>query len=192
VVPSKGGEIVRGLLAAFTLAVATPVWAGEIEGVLFPERYTVKGVELPLMNTGLLRYRYFIKAYVAALYTKEGVAPRTVLEDVPKRLEIEYFYAIKGKDFAKSTYKGIEVNVDAETYEELQPRIEEINTLYRDVEPGDRYALTYLPGVGTELALNGEPLGLVEGAEFAAAMFSIWLGDSPIDESLKKQLLSPQ
>jgi hypothetical protein len=56
------------------------------------------------------------------------------------------------------------------------------------VKPGDRYALTYVPGVGTELALNGTTLGTVEGADFAAAVFAIWLGPQAIDESLKTQL----
>jgi hypothetical protein len=61
--------------------------------------------------------------------------------------------------------------------------------LYRDVKPGDRYALTYVPGVGTELALNGTRLGTVAGADFAAAVFAIWLGPKAIDDSLKTQLL---
>jgi hypothetical protein len=61
--------------------------------------------------------------------------------------------------------------------------------LYVDVQPGDRYSLTYIPGRGTELALNGEPRGVIEGAEFAAALFSIWIGREPIDKSFKNQIL---
>jgi hypothetical protein len=57
------------------------------------------------------------------------------------------------------------------------------------VEPGDRYALTYIPGMGTELSLNGEAKGTIQGADFAAAIFSIWLGTKPIDKGLKRQLL---
>ena len=63
------------------------------------------------------------------------------------------------------------------------------NSLYEDVQPGDRYSLTYIPGRGTELALNGEPKGIIEGAEFAQAVFSIWLGPKPIDNTFKKQIL---
>ena len=58
------------------------------------------------------------------------------------------------------------------------------------MKPGDRYALTYIPGVGTELALNGKPKGVIEG-DFAAAYFAIWLGAKPLDASLKAQLLTP-
>jgi hypothetical protein len=49
--------------------------------------------------------------------------------------------------------------------------------------------LTYIPGRGTELALNGEPKGIIEGADFATALFSIWIGQKPIDESFKRQIM---
>ena len=49
--------------------------------------------------------------------------------------------------------------------------------------------MTYLPGRGTELALNGTPLAVIEGADFAAAYFGIWLGPNSIDDRLKRDLL---
>ena len=61
--------------------------------------------------------------------------------------------------------------------------------MYEDVEPGDRYSLTYIPGRGTELALNDEPKGVIEGADFASAVYAIWLGQNPISQSFRQQLL---
>jgi hypothetical protein len=112
-----------------------------------------------------------------------------VLSDTAKRIELEYFRAIKGKDFGPATDKSIAKNVDARTYERLRPQIDYHNSLYEDVQPGDRYSLTYIPGKGTELALNGKTIGVIEGAEFAQAVFSIWLGTRPINNSFKKQIL---
>jgi Chalcone isomerase-like len=163
--------------------------AAEIEGVRFADRVQVGQTALVLAHVGLLRYRYFIKAYVAALYLGDGVSPDRLFDDVPKRLEIEYFYAIKAPGFAQATDDGIAANASPATVARLRPRIARLNALYEDVTPGDRYALTYLPGVGTELALNGKRRGVVEGADFAAAVFGIWLGRRPIDASLKAQLL---
>jgi len=40
------------------------------------------------------------------------------------------------------------------------------------------------------LALNGEARGFVEGDDFAAALFAIWLGPKPLDEKLRRKLLS--
>jgi hypothetical protein len=181
---------IKGFLAVLLyLALALEVEAKEIQGVRFGDEVRAGAVALRLNDVGLLRYRYVIKAYVAALYLGDGARADDVLADVPKRLEIEYFYAIKAAGFANATIEGIAANVSPEALAKLRPHIEQMNNFYRDVKPGDRYALTYLPGVGTELALNGAALGTVEGAEFAAAVFAIWLGPRAIDESLKTQLL---
>jgi hypothetical protein len=184
------------LVATLALAVLVPpVWLGtpasakEIEGVRFADEIRAGATGLRLNDVGLMRYRYVIKAYVAALYLGEGVPSAELLADVPKRLEIEYFYGIQAPGFVQATNRGIADNVSPETLAALRPRIDRLNALYRDVKPGDRYTLTYLPGTGTELALNGTPLGTVEGADFATAVFSIWLGPRAIDASLKAQLL---
>lgn len=177
------------LVVLFCVALAIDVQAKEIEGVRFADEIRAGAATLRLNEVGLLRYRYVIKAYVAALYLSEGARLSDVLADEPKRLEIEYFYTIKAAGFANATIEGIAANVSPDMLAKLRPRIDRLNTVYRDVEPGDRYALTYIPGVGTELALNGTTLGTVEGADFAAAVFAIWLGPKAIDESLKTQLL---
>ena len=163
--------------------------AAEVNGINFDDQYPAGDTVLKIRGVGLLRVMALAKVYVSALYLPEDCASKMVLSDVPKRLEVEYMRSIDGSDFGRVTNKKISENVDAQTYERLRPRIEYHNSLYRDVQPGDRYSLTYIPGKGTELALNGESQGVIKGADFAAAVFSIWLGPKPISESLKKDLL---
>ena len=179
----------RTWLAVSAALLALPAAAAEIEGVRFAEVRQVAGVDLRLHGVGLLRHRMVVKAYVAALYLAAGARPEQALADVPRRLEIEYFWPIEAEDFGPATLEGIARNVDAETLDRLRARIERMSRAYEDVERGDRYSLSYVPGVGTELARNDEPLCLIEGADFAAAIFSIWLGAAPLDRSLKAQLL---
>lgn len=171
------------------LGYAARAEAAEIEGVHFSDSYHVGGTTMELSCVGVLRYMVFIKGYVAALYLGDGAAPTDVLADVPKRLVIHYFHAIEAENFARATNRGIADNVDAATFERLRPRIGRLNALYEDVKVGDRYSLTYVPGRGTELALNDQPKGTIAGADFAAAAFAIWLGPKPLDISLKEQLL---
>jgi hypothetical protein len=71
----------------------------------------------------------------------------------------------------------------------IELRIKEINKLWRDFEPGERATLTYIPGRGTSLAINGEEQGVIEGEDFARMYFAIWLGKEPASERLKEQLL---
>ena len=177
------------LVIMMTLLIVPPAGGTEVENVVFDKQVVVGKQALEIKGAGVLRYLRFIKAYAGALYTQPGLTPETVLSDTPKRLEIEYFHALKGKDFGPATYKGLSDNLDAGEIERLRPRIDYHNSLYVDVQPGDRYALTYVPGVGTELALNGKPMGVIEGADFAAAIFSIWLGKNPYDRQFKNALL---
>jgi len=162
--------------------------AAEIDGAYFKERLDVNNTTLKLTGTGLLRYWGF-KAYVGALYLEEGCPIDEALSDRAKRIELQYKRSIKGKDFGPATDKSIAENIDPATVRHLRSRIDYHNSLYEDVQPGDRYSLTYIPGRGTELALNGDPKGVIEGADFAAAVFSIWLGPRPLSESFKKQIL---
>jgi hypothetical protein len=177
--------ILIAILASFC---ATPVYAVQVDGKAFSESYLAEETKMKLVGAGLLRYWGF-KAYVGAFYMEEGFTIDEALDDRAKRIEIEYLRPVRGKDFGPATDKSIAKNVDAKTFERLRPKIDYHNSLYEDVQPGDRYSLTYIPGIGTELALNGEPKGLIEGADFAAAVFSIWLGANPISASFKDQIL---
>ena len=166
-----------------------PVQALTVENVAFEDIVTIGGSPVPLHNVALLRYLKFIKAYVAALYLPEDVPAEKVLSDVPKRLELNYLVSIKGPDFGKGAEPTLKLNQTPAELAKLRSRIDRINAIYRDVKPGDRYSLTYQPGRGTELALNGTPLTVIEGADFAAAYFGIWLGRDSIDDRLKRDLL---
>jgi hypothetical protein len=176
------------VIAVLLVLAAPAARAAEIEGVRFEPTREVMGVRLELHDAALLRYLVF-DVYVAALYLGEGLDPERLLDDVPRRLEIEYLYGFSQKQLADATRDGIARNVGDEQAAALAAPIARLSALYRDVQPGDRYALSYVPGAGTELSLNGESLGVVPGTGFSRALFSIWFGDAPFSEDLKRDLL---
>lgn len=187
--------MVRSLVCAVLIlpllfALARPVAAGEIEGVAFNESVSVSGTPLTLAGLSLMRYRIFIKAYLGALYLKPGEDPKRALNDIPKRLVLHYRYKIAGKDFGPAAEQILANNFSPAEIEPLKERLATLHGLYKDVVPGDRYALTYEPGVGTELALNGKRLGLIPGADFAEKYFAIWIGREPISTSFRDDLLA--
>ncbi len=52
--------------------------------------------------------------------------------------------------------------------------------------------LDWVPGVGTQNFLNGKPIGEVtQDVTFYNAVLKIWLGEKPVDSSLKPKLLAP-
>jgi len=184
----KRAGAVAALAGGLALGAAS---AAEVMGVTFAERIATGGGELVLVNVAALRWKLVFHPYVGGLYVAPGTDPRRWQDDVPKRLELEYFYALAGKDFGPAGEQVLAQNVSSERLAALRARIDRIAALYVDVVPGDRYALTYHPGRGTELAKNGRALGVVEGADFAAAYFSIWLGDEPISDAFRDRLLAP-
>lgn len=56
------------------------------------------------------------------------------------------------------------------------------------VREGDTVAIDFQAD-GIAVSLNGEARGKVGGANFARALLKVWLGDKPVDASLKKALL---
>jgi hypothetical protein len=177
------------LLLAAVVIIQPGSTRATLQGVTFAESVREGNTVLRLHNAALLRYLKVIKAYVAAVCLPEGVAPDKVLEDVPKRLDISNLVPIKGSDFGKGAEPVLRRIQEAEELARLRSRIDRLNAIYRDVKPADRYALSYLPGRGTELTLNGVTLTVVEGADFAEAYFGIWLRREPIDARLKRDLL---
>ena len=176
----------------FTLLVVQPVnvAALTVEDVIFQESVTIDNKQVPIRGLALLRWLKIFKVYVAALYLPENGSPDDVLANIPKRLEISYLVSIPGPDFGKGAEAILERNNSSEELARLQSRIDKLNAVYRDVKPGDRYALTYAPGQGTELSYNGRPLITIEGADFAAAYFGIWLGKDPIDLEMRRRLIN--
>ncbi len=167
----------------------SPVPAAEIEGVTFANASEIGATRLPLRGVGLAKYLRVFKVYVAALYLDPSVTPERALDDVPKKLELSYLRPLKAGDFAQAADKVLPDNVPPTTIAKIRSRLEQLHQLYQDINPGDRYSLTYLPGVGTELAHNGTIKGIIPGADFAAAYFAIWLGPDPINQALKDGLL---
>lgn len=160
-----------------------------IDGTAFSQTIETEQKRLYLKGSALLRYLIFIKAYVGAFYLPKDADGSQALEDISKHLVLEYRVAIPAEDFAMATREKIKDSVDADEFQRLLPKIEALNRLYRSVEPGDRYSLTYIPGAGTELRYNEQPLGTIAGADFAKALFSIWIGENPIDSLFRDRLL---
>ena len=175
-----------------TLLVFQPinVAAISLEGVQFQESVSIDNKQIPIRGVALLRWLKIFKVYVAALYLPENGSPNDVLADIPKRLELSYLVSIPGPDFGKGAEAILERNNSPNELARLRSRIDQLNAVYRDVKPGDRYALTYVPGKGTELSYNGKTLITIEGADFAVAYFGIWLGQDPIDLDMRSQLIS--
>jgi hypothetical protein len=77
-------------------------------------------------------------------------------------------------------------NVDAETFSEAL-----IDGLRANTTAAEGMAISLdWTGAATQLVVNGKPAGKpIAGEDFYRALLRIWLGDSPVQDDLKKSLL---
>ena len=181
--------ILISLLLTLSARPAGAAGAVTVGNVAFAATFAVDGTLLQLRGVAVLRFMGLFKAYAGALYLPPKASSRAFDENVPRRLELFYYRPITADDFDRATRKKIAENVDAATRARLANRLDRLGEAYRDVQPGDRYALTYLPGNGIELSLNGMLLGRFAGSDFAEALYAIWLGKNPIDSEFRDALL---
>ncbi|SDL87887.1 Chalcone isomerase-like [Modicisalibacter muralis] len=181
------------LALAYALSLSPTAVAQEIptiidvEGVNFDTRLDIDGRSYELLGSGLFTYMIW-DAYVGAYYQASGFPRPAPLGDVPRHLVLEYFHAIEAEDFADTTRQGVARNVDDAQLAALSAPLRAFNASYRDVAPGDRYALTWT-GDELRLSYNGEVIHRSDSQALASALFAIWLGDDPAQESFKQDLL---
>jgi hypothetical protein len=72
----------------------------------------------------------------------------------------------------------------------MQPKIDQFLMSFKEqIQEGDLFEMLYLPSSGVVISKNGKPLNTIEGLEFKAALFGIWLGKKPAQKSLRKEML---
>lgn len=162
--------------------------AFKIGGLEFKDSFQTSTGELPLRGAGLKRF-LSIRVVAVGLYLSKEIEPKDVLSDIPKSLEVIYLQNIPAAELQHATTKGIRLNVSDDEFAKLQTRIDQINSYYPSVRKMDRIRVTYLPGQGTTVELNGVVQGVVPGQDFGRAFFAIWVGDKPVDLRMKTILL---
>jgi hypothetical protein len=180
---------IAGLAVALCLAVTLPVLAKEVAGVNVPESTTVEGKTLHLNGAGL-RKKVVFKVYVGGLYveTPSKDAATLTSSDQVKRMQLSVLRSLSSQQVNEAIEEGFEKNSKAQLAA-LKPRLAKLATMIPNVEKGDEILLTYVPGKGTVVSAKGAEKGVIEGKDFADALFAVWLGPNPVQEDLKKALL---
>lgn len=177
------------ILAVWACAAAQAASTVDVEGIAFPAEHRAGEVALGLHGSGVFRAYVVLRVYAAGLYLADASDAVRVLDDVPKRLEIYYYHDTPRSRMIETANAAIARNLPPADLAAVRERVDRFHALYRDPRKGDRFSITYRPGIGTELAFNGKPQGVVPGADFAAAYFGVWLGDRPSSEEMKRKLL---
>lgn len=173
---------------ALVISIPGLAYAFKVGPVEFQETFWNKDSNLFLRGASLKKFVQ-LKVFAAGLYLASEVPSSEALSDVPKRLEVVYLLSIPGTELQNATTTGIKLNTTPQEFALLKDRLNQINGYYPNVKYGDRIAITYVKGKGTEFRYNDQYKGLIQGADFAKAFFAIWIGQKPVDVRLKQSLL---
>ncbi|MEI8028674.1 MAG: chalcone isomerase family protein [Comamonadaceae bacterium] len=184
-----------GILLICLAALATPrAHASALEGQIFEDVVQLANRNLHLNGLGV-RKIFFIKAYVAGIYVSEKVSTPQELMTLagPKRLQLRMLRSAGPDDFNSALVSGMRKNSSEAELSKLNDRIVQLELAIKSIGStvkGDVINLDYLPDLGTRLAVNGiSQSKMIAGADFYAALLSIFVGDKPVDAMLKKGLL---
>ncbi len=176
------------LFFLFSFLIIPGSQAYKLGNLEFKDTFKRGPIELSLRGAGLKKF-LSIRVAAAALYLKKETDTKDILKDIPKSIEIIYLQNIPEIELQRATTKGIRLNVSEKEFEKLSPRIDMLNSYYPSVRKMDRIQVSYIPAKGTIIEVNGVVKGIVPGADFGRAFFSIWVGDKPVDPLIKKFLL---
>jgi hypothetical protein len=184
-----------GACALLAAGVGLPARAAvEAGGIPFEDTARVAGKDLKLNGAGV-RTKVIIKVYAAGLYLPErrnNVAD-ILREEGPRRVAIVMARDVSSDTFGKAFMDGLNDNVDKAEKARIASQIGrfgEVFALADTLHKGDVLHLDWIPGSGTQCELNGKKLGEpIPDLAFYNAVLRIWLGEKPVDGSLKSALL---
>ena len=155
-----------------------------------PDQVTVDGTKLVLNGMGLREATVFnVNVYVAALYLlkRSSDGEKIAAAEEPKQMRIQFVRNVSKNDMAEALQNGF-LRAAGDSYGKLKERVQRLLAVLPEFKSGDRFTITYRPGNGVELKSSSANT-TIEGADFARALFLIWLGKHPPNAGLKKGLL---
>lgn len=153
--------------------------AGTLAGVTLPDKTDVKGQSLAL-NGMALRTKFFIKVYVAGLYLpqKERAAAKILAADAPHRMVMHFLYGVNKDQMCDAWKEGLEQNTP-KALPEVKKAFASLCGWMEPIPKGNELTLTYVPGEGTTVEVNGKAKGTLPGKPTADAILATWIGQDP-------------
>ena len=188
----------RRILAVFSAAALLSfgsTFAAEVEGVKLADKVRLGDAvpELTLNGAGV-RTRVFFKVYVGALYLQEktGSAEAAISGSGGKRVAMHLLRDLTAEQLFTALKEGLADNHSPDQVAKFEPQVQQMEKIFfaiKSARKGDAIVLDYLPRAGTRIVVNSEEKGTVAGEDFYRALLRIWLGEKPVDASLKKAML---
>lgn len=167
------------ILAAALIVMSVTASAATVAGVNVPDTADVSGHKLVLNGAGL-RKKLFIKVYVGSLYlqAKQSNAAKILGDDTARRQVMHFLFSVGKEKMVEAWEEGLEDNTPNAT-PEVKAAFKTLASWMEDMKDGQQIVLSYVPGTGTTVEVNGKNKGTLLGKPVADAILSTWIGPKP-------------
>ncbi len=164
-------------------------------GVTMPDGFTNESTNFVLNGMGLRRAKvlaFTVNVYVAGLYLtkKSGDAAQIIETDQPRYIVMYFLRDVSRKQIRDAIEESFRRNA-GERISAMKQQINEFLKSLPNVKQGQTLSFSYIPKAGTTVILEGKERARIEGAQFASALSSLFLGIPP-NRSLKAGMLGQQ
>jgi hypothetical protein len=167
------------VVSAFLFVAAVAADAATVAGVTIADSTNVNGQSLVLNGAGI-RKKLFIKVYVGSLYlpAKQGDPGAILAADAPRKMVMHFVFSVGKGKIAEAWDEGLEANVPNASAE-VKSAFKALAGWMDDMKDGQEIAMTYVPGSGTSVEVNGKVKGSLAGKPTADAILATWIGPKP-------------
>jgi hypothetical protein len=194
-IPVRAGLILATLLATPPAATAADVVEPRT-GVRFADRED----GMTLLGIGL-RTRTFlkVKVYAIGLYVSDTVLAGRLAKYRHRTTDPAFYQELVAGDFPKLVVMKFVRNTTAgqvrDAFYEALPgvdraRLDVFSTHFGAPKNGDVYVIRWAPGGVLEVTAAGQAKPPIPDKAFATAVFGIWLGEKPLQEDIKRDLVA--
>ncbi len=173
-----------------------PALAQEIVEPKTGVKFAAKDQDTSLLGVGLrTKTMLKVKVYAIGLYVADSALTDSLKG---KAASPELYRELVAGDFPKKVVMKFLRDVSTsqlrdafrESLGNAGPRTQEWINYFEGIRSGQEITISWVPGTGLQTKVAGADKPVINDKAFASFVFAIWLGDKPVQDDLKKALVS--
>lgn len=181
-------------VCAIAVLLTDAAFGIEVGGVKLDDSVTLEQQSLQLNGAGV-RYKAIFKVYAAALYLheKKSTPGEVIAEAGAKRVTLVMLRDVSSEELSNGFLGAMRQNLDAGERANVMGSMFKLGALFSgapELTKGSVLTVDLSSDGALVINLNGKKFGEpIKDHALCSALLKVWLGDKPVDSSLKQAML---
>ena len=155
---------------------------------------TAKAPELQLKGASVRRAYAIVDTYIGQLYVEDPALDAQQLIDQDKARRMVFHVVsnrVSARRFTNAINEGLSINISQQQMAGIKPRVEKLVKLFdhKFVQGTIGYIQWYPKEQLSRIVIDGVVKGSVAGKDLNDAMLKIWIGEHPVSERFRREVL---